>query len=227
MECSMATIGRAEVLMRTYFSTYHLWAAEHFARLAADIESTHTGEPTFNVKHRAYVTNSILSVVSFLEAAINEIFDDLTDGHSGYVDPLTNYSHQLTKLWKEKNRKRWSILDKYQDALLCSGKDAFKKGALPYQDAKILVDLRNDLTHARPQTRASSDVEQQKLRARITAKFNPNRLMEDAANPFFPDHYLGAGCAYWAVKTGKAFAGEFFSRLNIQPNYQKVDFGTP
>jgi hypothetical protein len=61
----------------------------------------------------------------------------------------------------------------------------------------------------------------------MTAKFKPNRLMENSANPFFPDHYLGSGCADWAVKTGKAFAGEFFSKLSIQPNYQKVDFGTP
>jgi hypothetical protein len=98
----MVTIGHAEVLMRTYFSTYHLWAAEHFARLAANIEGAHTGKPTFNIKHRAYVTSSILSAVAFLEAAINEFFDDVTDGHSGYVDPTTDYARQLAELWKEK-----------------------------------------------------------------------------------------------------------------------------
>lgn len=222
----MATIGHAEVLMRTYFSAYHLWAAEHFAGLARDIENAHTGKPVFNIKHRAYVTNSILSAVAFLEAAINEIFDDVADGHSGYVDPLTpDCARLLAGLWKQRNVERWSILDKYQLALLCSGIDEFETGAQPYQDAKILVDLRNDLTHARPETRASFDEEQQNMRKRMTAKFKPNRLMENAANPFFPDHYLGVGCADWAVKTANAFANEFFGRLRIQPNYRRSDFG--
>ena len=120
----MVTIGHAEVLMRTYFSTYHFWAAEHFARLAANIEGAHTGKPTFNIKHRAYVTSSILSAVAFLEAAINEFFDDVTDGHSGYVDPTTDYARQLAELWKEKNGKRWSILEKYQDATTILALDA-------------------------------------------------------------------------------------------------------
>ena len=86
----MASFGVAELRMRAYFSSYHLWAAEHFTRLAKEIEDAHTGSPEFNIAHRAYVTNAILSAVAFLEAAINELFDDVVDQHYSYVNPLSN-----------------------------------------------------------------------------------------------------------------------------------------
>jgi len=224
----MVSSGVAEVGMRAYFSSYHLWAAEHFTRFAKEIEDAHTGSPEFNITHRAYVTNAILSAVAFLEAAINELFDDVVDKHPSYVDPLTpECSRLLAGLWigHEQSVERWPILDKYQIALLCSGNSAFDKSAQPYQDVQILIGLRNRLTHSRPKTRVSADAEQEKLRERMSARFRPNRLMEGAANPYFPDHHLGAGCAGWAVETVRAFAHEFFERLNIQPNYQLVNFG--
>jgi hypothetical protein len=40
-------------------------------------------------------------------------------------------------------------------------------------------------------------------------------------------HCLGAGCTEWSIKTVRAFADAFSGRLKIQPNYQRVDFGTP
>jgi hypothetical protein len=60
----MVSSGVAEVRMRAYFSSYHLWAAEHFTRFAKEIEDAHTGSPEFNITHRAYVTNAILSAVA-------------------------------------------------------------------------------------------------------------------------------------------------------------------
>jgi hypothetical protein len=41
------------VLMRAYFSSYYLWAAEHFAQLAADIENVSGRKPRFDIQHRA------------------------------------------------------------------------------------------------------------------------------------------------------------------------------
>jgi hypothetical protein len=76
------------LLNRVYFSSYHLWAAHHFAQLAGEIEDAHSGRSRFDIKHRAYVTNSILSSVAFLEAAINELYQDAFDRHPGYLDML-------------------------------------------------------------------------------------------------------------------------------------------
>ena len=76
------------IQMRVYFSSYHLWAAKHLMELATDIEQGHTGGSVFDIKHRAYVTKSILSSVAFIEAAINEVFQDAFDGHESYLSTL-------------------------------------------------------------------------------------------------------------------------------------------
>ncbi len=216
------TAGAAVVLMRAYFSSYHLWGARHFTQLAQDIENQHSGDtPTFNVKLQAYVTNAVLSAVAFLEASINEVYDDVADEHPGYVDPLSPETKRLLAgLWERV--ERWPILEKYQAALLCSGIEPFEKGKPPYQDAKLLIDLRNQLLHARPKTRATGDVD--KLSKSLKPRFKPSRLMENAGNPYFPSHCLGAGCAGWAVVAAQAFADEFFHRFGI---HQRAPFGPP
>jgi hypothetical protein len=219
----MATFGHAEVSMRSYASSHHLWIAEHFARLAKDIEDAHTGRAKFSVAHRGYVTSAIFSAVAFLEAAINEIFDDVEDNHSGYVDNLAADCRRLMAgLWSEKRGsvERWPALDKYRVALLCSGSPAFDKGHAPYQDVPLLIELRNELTHARPQTRMTGEMD--KLAKGLSSKFEPSRLMQNVANPYFPDSCLSAGCAKWAANTARAFTDEFFKRLEIEPNYQRV-----
>jgi hypothetical protein len=40
---SEEAFGSFTVSMRGYFSTQHLWSAEHFTRLAAELEAAHTG----------------------------------------------------------------------------------------------------------------------------------------------------------------------------------------
>ena len=221
----MVVVGVASVQMRAYFSSYHLWAAKHFAELAQVAES----QPNqgFNIQHRAYVTNAVLSAVAFLEAAINEVFDDLADNHLSYVAPLPEEAKRLLDgLWVgDESVERWRVLEKYRAALLCCGKSTFDKGNQPYQAAALLVRLRNRLIHARPKTRESGDLD--KLDEALSASFQPNRHMAKMANPYFPDQCLGAGCAEWAVLSARQFADEFFSRLGLQPNYQTVNFGSP
>jgi hypothetical protein len=84
--------GTPTIMMRVYFSTYHLWAAEHFAKSAATLEAAPGRIPRFDIEHRAYVTNAILSSVAFLEAAINELYRDVVDEHDSYVSPITSES---------------------------------------------------------------------------------------------------------------------------------------
>jgi hypothetical protein len=215
----VVTDAVASISMRTYFSTYHLWAARHFARLARDTERDHTGSPKFDIQNRARVTNAVLSAVAFLEAAINEVFDDVADGHPGYVDPLTaECRRQMKGLWGESMERR-PVQEKYQLALLCCQTAVFDRGKQPYQDVDLLIRLRNRLTHARAQTRSTGD--EDKLEEALKGKFSPSRLMEKSGNPYFPDHCLGAPCATWAVQAATEFANEFFGRLNLIPNYQK------
>jgi hypothetical protein len=207
------------VAMRAYYSRYHLHAAGHFAELAVNIEAGHRGEPVFDITHRAYVTSAVLCAVGFLEASINELYQDAADKLEGYIQPLSPKAKtDLAKLWSKAQGRDMSILDKFQKALALAGEREFPKGRQPYQDAALVICLRNELVHYRPKTLSAASVP--KLQARLRKKFPPNGLMASAANPWFPDKCLGAGCALWATKAVKDFADAFFSKLSITPNYQ-------
>jgi hypothetical protein len=223
---AMAIANDPTVLLRAYFSTYHLWAAEHFRDLAKSRETALQGQRTFDMSHRAYATNAVLSSVAYLEAVINELFQDAADGHGSYLQPLPKETHDsLAELWNdiEKGmRSIVSILSKFQLALFCARKPKFEEGQRPYQDVKLLIDLRNALVHYKPTTLGGDT--RHRLEAGLQTKFPENSLMRGMGNPYLPDKCLGHGCADWAVRSVRTFADEFCLRLGIVPNYQRVTF---
>lgn len=221
----MTTFGVLSLSMRVYFSEYHLWGAKHFAALARSIEDAHKGRSRFSVKHRAYVTNCVLSSVAFLEALINEFFDDIEDGHLCHIGNLTDKQREnVAVFWTVAKVERASILDKFQIALVAVGAAPFNKGAAPFQDAAALVELRNDLVHFRAETHAADSKDQQNLLGKWQARFPPSKLMQGSKNPYYPDHLLGAGCAEWAVKSALALADEFVGRTGVNASYKTANF---
>lgn len=221
-----AEVGTPTVLMRVYYSSYHLWGAHHFAQLAGEIEDAHNGRSRFDIKHRVYVTNSLLSSVAFLEAVINELYQDAFDQHSSYLSMLSQGIRDLrADFWamtEEENKSPISILDKYQLALRFCGKEPFKKGESPYQEVDSIVKIRNALTHYKPQSLGGDNI--YRLEGRLRGKFRENKLMSGSGNPYFPDKVLGRGCADWAVTSVRKFADKFFSEIEVIPNYQRVSF---
>jgi hypothetical protein len=187
-----------------------------------DSVGNQTGSPKFNIQHRAFVTSAVRSAVGFLEAAINEVFSDVADGHDSYVAPLSDqcrqsmgsrWNRKTQRLKSRRDNKRPEILEKYQVALACSGNPVFEKDTQPYVDAELLISLRNRL-----ETRAPSDEDE--FADKLKGKFKLNPL---TTNAYFPDSYLSAGCACWAFKTATALADEVFSRMKLTPNYQRPD----
>jgi hypothetical protein len=218
--------GSVTAIMRVYFSSYHLWAASHFRHLTGLREKAVSKKPIFDVQHRAYVTNSILSSVAFLEAAINELYQDSYDQHESYLKSLcAEDKKRIAFLWQlteENNKAAFSILEKYQLALVMAGKPELSTGAKPYQDAALVIKIRNELMHYKPKSLGGEL--QHKLEKQLKAKFPENELMAESGNPYFPDKCLGYGCATWAVKSVIDFANRVFDELNVQPNYQMVRF---
>ncbi|MGE5443122.1 MAG: hypothetical protein ACM3SR_00780 [Ignavibacteriales bacterium] len=222
----MTEVGTTTIKMRAYYSSYHLWAANHFVQLGVNIETAHSGKPIFIIEHRTYVTNAIFSSVAFMEAAINEIFQDATDNHQSYISPLDADTQALmVTLWdltEERNRSAFSVLDKYQIALTFAREKPFPKGDLLYQDTDLVIKLRNELVHYKPKTLGGSDIH--KFENSLRGKFPLNALMNGSGNPFFPDKCLGYGCAQWAVNSCKNYVDTFFAKLGIIPNYERVKF---
>ena len=231
----------AGISMRPYFSDYHLRAAAFFARQSADMEREHVGKTWGELggavfyEHRACVMGAILSSVAFLEATVNELFVDAVEHQAKDpepaptdpprpVDQLTPAGSSLmAELWPfDIDRQR--VLDKFKVALILNGKPAMDVSASPHQDIAALLALRNDLVHYKPQDIRAGlgpDEETEKLSQRLRDKgFALNPLFpKTSGNPYYPDKYLGHGCAEWAVKKSVEFADDFFSRMGVVPRY--------
>ncbi len=217
-----ASVNAPTLAMRSYLSTHMLWGSGHFARLAKAIEASLNRMRKFDIQQRAYTVGAVLAAVGFAEAAINEFFQDVADGHLSYTEKIgENARTAMTAYWRE-SQGRGSILEKYQIALGLAGRLPFSPGAEPFQSFALLIKLRNMLVHFRPETASAGEI--QGIEKQLASKFDENPLMAGSGNPYFPNKCLGAECANWAVSVAKALVDDAFTRLGVQPNYQCVSW---
>jgi hypothetical protein len=226
------TVLPVTMMSRAYFSSYHLWAAEHFAHVASEQEKLEGAIPRFDIKQRANVTNSIFSAVAAMEAAINEFFQDVADEHEGYIGSIDKDARKLLQsLWsltEENNKSPFSVLEKAQLALTLCRKPTMSKGTALHDNANLAIKIRNELTHFKPKTLGGTIEHPLTKHFKNKGKFKDNPLMKgNTGNPYFPDHCLASPCALWALSASRAFMDEFYARLDIEPNYQKVSFDPP
>lgn len=217
---------------RHYFSISHVQSAAFFSREAAKIEDcfkTNCVRSSY-ASHKGYVIGAIFFAVSFLEASINELYCDANEKHPDMLQGLDRTLVSLmSKMWNRgiPRTARYSILEKYEIVLDLANIGTFKKSEKPYQDIKLLVELRNALVHYEPENIAGdgdndlSNIEPHKFEKHLKRKFEINPLT-GAGNPFYPDKCLGHGCAEWAVNSAVAFTDLFFSKIGIKPTYDHV-----
>src|SRR5689334_14439775 len=88
---------KATVSSRQYLSMVHIWSAFDLAHKCDLLEAELLGIEHFTVEHRALVTNSVMSAVSFLEALANEVFQDAADRDAGTHDspPIRTLTDQI------------------------------------------------------------------------------------------------------------------------------------
>jgi hypothetical protein len=209
--------------MRNYLSTHHLYAARYAAEDAQAVEDNWAGNGVFNIRHRGYVLTAVVESVAFLEAAINELYQDSADSHPSYSGtPAASAVHSMAEVWRSTSEGRFDMFEKYDLTLAFAEQERFVRGAAPFQDAALLVRLRNYAVHYRPE--GITHEQPHKLGRQLLGKFAGSVLMKDSGNPWFPDEVLGAGCAGWAWRTSRGFADEFTARMNITFNYDLADF---
>ena len=221
VEVKMA-IPRATVVLRGYYSGHLLWTAQHQAELAGQIESAHTGESRFSIEHRGYVLSSIIASVAFLEAMVNELYQDAADGHASYVGSLPAESRRLmADLWRVGEGERLGAIAKCEMLVSFAGASLDRGGQI-YENAKLAVAARNTIVHFRPEDR-SSDFEAHAMEKRLRGRFPDNALMAGSGNPWWPDHALGHGVAVWAHRSIKALADHVSDAIGIDPNYRRQE----
>lgn len=242
VESEASVSASLTISMRPYFSDYHLRSAAYFAKQSAGMEREYAGKPRGDVGdtvfygHRACVIGAILSSAAFLEAAINELFVDSVEHEAKETEPTPTDPprpvDQLPRASRKVMAEVWPFdvdrqrpLDKYQIALVLSGKPELDTSARPYQDVDALVTLRNNLVHYKPRDiRAGLEPgqETEKMAKRLRDRgFAPNPFFSGSGNPFFPDKCLGYGCAKWAVESSVEFADAFFSRMSIVSRHER------
>jgi hypothetical protein len=221
----------AQVASRHYLTSQQLWSARHYGRLCAEREQACTGRANFDIPHRGYAISAVLSAVAFLDALVNEVFQDAADSSNDVGARIAPLGKQcialMAEFWNatEAGSRYVDVLTKFQMALLFADTPRLDAGANPYQDAKLLVLLRNQLVHFRPAW--TTHGQETKLEKQLSDKFPPNALLAGTGNPWFPDKCLGAGCAEWAWKSSLALADEWTKRLSLPRAYQSDMDGWP
>lgn len=216
--------------MRQYLSINHFSTAALFAKQCQHIEDSAGSDPieeaTYRM-HKACATSSIIVSAAFLEATINEIFSDCADTDSNYRVAGLPENEMMGKLWNKgiPRTASYSILEKYEIALELNKCPPFPTGENPYQDIKLLVELRNALIHFEPETIRSQPANEaaklHKFEKKFKGKFSANPLT-GLGNAFYPEKLLGAGCAKWAIESSVAFTDRFFQNLGMTPTYEHV-----
>jgi hypothetical protein len=214
--------------IRNYLSIYHILAAAYFARQCLKIELrkdevSQKYDDNSAIEHRALVMACIASSVSFIETTINELFVDAADTQhkSAHIRQLDNETQELLAcLWEVESYGRTaSILDKYQAALRLGKKPMFEKGKKPFQDVKVLIDLRNALVHFKPEwvianTGGVAEKDLHVLENKLKKKFTLNPFLKDK-RPLFPTLCMSHGCAKWAVDSAVIFVERFYAEMRM------------
>lgn len=188
----------------------HMLAAAHFSREVDRLEQENAGKPfgAFweNILHHA--TACVLMAVASLESYANELFSDRVKVFQGFSESL------LHELWKTYEQK--PIIEKFEFALLLLGKPKLSRGARPFQDVKVLIDLRNALTHFKPEWENEAD-EHEKISAKLTGKIEGSSFLNDRL--LFPRRWACHSCTAWAVRSAMDFAAEFEKVTGLEVKY--------
>ena len=175
-----------------------------------ELESKYAGHPDIKfwdgILHNAVAC--VLTAIASLEAYANEVFSDRVKIFSAFsVDLLNN-------LW---GTYKWKpVLEKFELALLLLRKPK-SDGESSYQDVKVLIDLRNALTHFKPEFENEAN-QHKEISDKLISKFIPSPFFQ--TDPLlFPRRWASHGCTVWAVQSAMAFAKEFEKLADLPPKY--------
>ncbi|PGA40069.1 hypothetical protein [Bacillus toyonensis] len=163
---------------------------------------------------RNYAIGAITSAANFMEATINECLNYHIKNftHNSKLALTSEQKNNVLSWWEPiKNNERHSILHKYKTVLEKSGQNTFDEETNPYQDAKLLVELRNNLVHYKPEW-VEYEGNTEEFEIKYGGKFDPNPLYSNVPS-YFPNKCLGFGSSKWALITAYNLAEDFYRRL--------------
>lgn len=223
------------IRFRDCFSVRYIQSAAVLCRLGYGIEQACREEdlaPDLLLRHEAFILNSVLSTVAFLESTINELYADAADDAYLFADEEHEaLLRTIRERWQnEKNFDRAPMSSKYQKILSIAGTSPFDEDDQAFANVRTLIEIRNHLMHYKREwvvirergvAATGEETTADKFEKILRKKFAPNPLA--AKNlPFFPDKCLGHGCAEWAIANSLIFTDEFFRRLDLPAPYEGI-----
>jgi hypothetical protein len=224
------------IRFRDCFSVRYIQSAGILCRLGFAIEHEYRKQSDIpadlRLRHEAFILNSILSTVAFLESAVNELHADAADDAYFFADEEHEVLlRAIAEKWhNEKNFDRAPMISKYQKILAIAGKAPFDEADQAFANIRILTEIRNHLMHYKREwvvlgeSRTPDDGQEstaEKFEKILRKKFATNPLASKN-QPFFPDKCLGHGCAEWALVNSVIFTDEFFRRLDLPVPYDGI-----
>ena len=230
------TSDDSSIRFRDCFSVRYIQSAVLLCRLGYRIEKEfeESGELSqeMALHHEAFILNSILSSVAFVESTVNELHADAAEEAYFFTDEKTEaLLKTIGEGWRnERNFNHAPVLYKYQKILAIAGKPPFDANDQAFANVQNLVEIRNHLMHYKREwvvvrgsgsAAKSSETTAEKFEKTLKKKFAINPLA--AKNqPFFPDKCLGHGCAEWAVVNSLIFTDAYFRRLQLPAPYDGI-----
>lgn len=205
--------GTATMDVRSSFTATFVCASAGFARRAAELEAAHRDsiDDATRIEHRGFVIAAVTQSVAALEAESWGIISYGPGHHLGSSGIDTQALHFLQPLADIIDRE--SVLDRYWTILHLLRKTQLDRGAQPWQDADLLVRLRNELVHYK--SKWGQEMEKQKLYKSLKKLGHPCPPFVKGGVNFFPHECLSAACASWAVRSAVAFLDAIYNRLDI------------
>lgn len=198
-----------------YLSFRFLETSAYFAKEAFNFEKE---EEKANDYYNYILSSGIISIVTFLEAYINEFYSEIADSEKIPTNILMiNNVDVIINLWKRNipRTARFSILDKYEILLEITNRNKLDKSKYPYQDVSALIKLRNALIHYKPEWQyVFENDEKSSLKKLLNGKYKLCPYYDKDEEPFFPYLCLSAECLQWAINSSIKLVSNFNNNLN-------------
>lgn len=201
---SSPKLGQPMLVQRYDAAISHLMAAAMLTRSASrlEVELGNRDIPYGPLldEIRWNVTAAVIMSVAALEANLNELQDDVgmkEDDLKSMVCKSFKGRHDFTLEHLNKPELDWS--------------------KAPAQNVTLLIKLRNELVHPRPEW-GNQQNKHKKLGKNLRDKFELSRFHGNDA-PIFPTRVMSHGCASWAVNSAYEFGEEVSLRLRDGPKF--------
>lgn len=161
------------------------------------------------VAHMGFVIGAIVETATALEAQSWEVLA-WGPGHHRGTQPEYQSEREMLSPMADVVEKQ-PILERYAIILHLLGRESMDTSAQPWQDAALLVRLRNGLVHYK--ARPGRELARQKLIRALMDQRLSDPPFYDPNLAFFPHRCLSASRASWAVEAGLAFLDSFSELL--------------